>query len=175
MVFCCFNSTYKITPEIFDLWCRLLKSCPNTVLWLVSESEAAQANLSREARIRGVDPKSLIFAPRLIYAEHLARMQLADLFLDTLPFNAGTTASDALWAGLPVLTCAGEAFAARMAGSLLHAIGLPELVTDTFEAYEQMARRLATQPDALAVLRARLAANRTALPLFNTRSFCRNL
>jgi protein O-GlcNAc transferase len=174
-VFCCFNSTYKITPEVFDLWCRLLKTCPNSVLWMVSESQAAQANISREARIRGVDPGLLIFAPRLIYAEHLARMQLADLFLDTLPFNAGTTASDALWTGLPVLTCAGEAFAARMAGSLLHAIGLPELVTDTLEAYEQVARRLATQPGELAALRARLAANRTTLPLFDTRRFCRNL
>jgi protein O-GlcNAc transferase len=175
LVFCCFNSTYKINREIFDVWCRLLKTCPNSVLWMVAESEVAQANLSREARIRGIDPGLLIFAPRLLYAEHLARLQLADLFLDTVPFNAGTTASDALWAGLPVVTCAGEAFAARMAGSLLHAIDLPELVTDTLEAYEKLARRLATEPGALAAVRARLAVNRTTQPLFETRRFCRNL
>ena len=174
-VFCCFNSGYKITPQIFDIWCRLLAAWPASVLWMVAESEAARRNLAREASMRGIDPQRIVFAGREPYEPHLARMQLADLFLDTLPFNAGTTASDALWAGLPVLTCAGDAFAARMAGSLLHAVGLPELVTESLEAYEQLALELAASPATLAALRERLARNRDTHPLFDTARFCRHL
>ena len=174
-VFCCFNSGYKITPAMFDIWCRLLQARPDSVLWLVSESAAATRNLLREASIRGIDPQRVVFAGREPYDRHLARMQLADLFLDTLPFNAGTTASDALWAGLPVLTCAGEAFAGRMAGSLLTAVGLPELVTQSLEAYEQLALHLSESPAALASLRERLAQNRTTFPLFDTPRFCHHL
>jgi len=126
-VFCSFNNSYKINPPVFDVWMRLLKAVSGSVLWLVGDNATVQHNLRREALHRGVEPGRLVFAPRIQYADHLARFRLADLFLDTLPFNAGTTASDALWAGVPVLTCAGEAFASRMAGSLLKAVGLPEL------------------------------------------------
>jgi len=174
-VFCSFNNSYKVTPAQFDIWCRLLESVPDSVLWIVADRDAAQVNLRREAHARGIVPERLIFAPRIPYEDHLARLPLADLFLDTLPFNAGTTASDALWAGVPVLTCSGEAFAARMAGSLLRAVGLPELITHTAQDYEALALRLATAPAELSVLRARLAANRLSHPLFDTERFCRHL
>ncbi|HJV52261.1 MAG TPA: tetratricopeptide repeat protein, partial [Noviherbaspirillum sp.] len=174
-VFCSFNNNYKITPEIFDIWMRLLQNVPGSVLWLLEDNRVASANLRREAQARGVDPERLVFAPRLEQGEHLARMRLADLFLDTLPVNAHTTASDALWAGLPVLTCTGKAFAGRVASSLLHAVGLPELVTQDLELYEALALRLATSPSALAEMRARLAGNRAAYPLFDTGRFCRHL
>ena len=174
-VFCSFNNTYKITPAMFDLWMRLLLRVEGSVLWLLGGSAAVVANLRREAELRGVAPRRLVFAAKLPYAEHLARYRLADLFLDTLPFNAGTTASDALWAGLPVLTCAGEAFAARMAGSLLHAVGLPELVTHSLQDYESQAAMLAANPDALRELRERLACNRLSAPLFNTDRFRRHI
>jgi predicted O-linked N-acetylglucosamine transferase (SPINDLY family) len=174
-VFCAFNNTYKLTPEFFDIWMRLLAAVPDSVLWLASTDASVQRNLRAEAERRGVAPERLVFSPRIRYAEHLARLQLADLFLDTLPFNAGTTASDALWAGVPVLTCAGRAFSARMAGSLLRAIGLPELITGTLAAYEARALELATNRAALAELRARLASNRTTHPLFDTRRFTRHI
>jgi predicted O-linked N-acetylglucosamine transferase (SPINDLY family) len=174
-VFCSFNSCYKITPAMFELWCRLLRARPESVLWMLAESPLAQANLAREALSRGVDPQRLIFAERAPYDQHLARLSLADLFLDSLPFNAGATASDALWAGLPVLTCAGEAFASRMAGSLLRAVGLPELIAPDLATYEQWALELSESPQALAALRARLAVNRGTQPLFNTARFCRHL
>jgi predicted O-linked N-acetylglucosamine transferase (SPINDLY family) len=167
-VFCCFNNSYKLNPAMFDIWMRLLDRVPGSVLWLVSAGAAVGGNLRREAMNRGVDPERLVFAPRQPYAEYLGRLQLADLFLDTLPFNAGTTASDALWAGLPVLTCAGEAFAARMAGSLLQAVGLPELITHSLADYEAKALELARQPELLRGLRQRLAANRRAAPVFDT-------
>ena len=128
-VFCSFNNNYKIAPQLFDVWMRLLRAVEGSVLWMFSSSPAAEGNLQREAQARGVAPDRLIFAPRVAYEDHLARQRYGDLFLDTLPYNAGITASDALWAGLPVLTCSGEAFTARMAGSLLKAIGLPELIT----------------------------------------------
>ena len=172
-VFCSFNNTYKITPQMFEIWMRLLLDVDGSVLWLLGDS-ASDANLRREAELRGVSPARLVFAPRLPYPEHLARYRLADLFLDTLPFNAGTTASDALWAGLPLLTCAGQSFAARMAGSLLTAIGLPELITHSLEAYEALARALATQPDTLGELRERLGRNRLTAPLFDTDLFRRH-
>ena len=174
-VFCSFNNSYKINPPVFDVWMRLLKAVSGSVLWLVGDNATVQHNLRREALHRGVEPGRLVFAPRIQYADHLARFRLADLFLDTLPFNAGTTASDALWAGVPVLTCAGEAFASRMAGSLLNAVGLPELITYSMEEYEALALKLATAPGMLAELRARLARNRTTYPLFDTDRFRRHI
>jgi predicted O-linked N-acetylglucosamine transferase (SPINDLY family) len=174
-VFCCFNNGYKITPQMFEVWMRLLANVGGSVLWLVKDRPSVETNLRNEAAARGVDPARLVFAPRVPYPQHVARYRLADLFLDTRPFNAGTTASDALWAGLPVLTCSGEAYAARMAGSLLHAIGLPELAIQNLEGYEALALRLATEPELLAGIRARLAQNRATHPLFDTPRFTRHL
>jgi predicted O-linked N-acetylglucosamine transferase (SPINDLY family) len=174
-VFCSFNSNHKITPAIFDIWCRLLRHIPGSVLWLVAESDASRRNLQREARVRGVADEHLVFAERTTYAQHLGRFGLADLFLDTVPFNAGTTASDALWSGVPVLTCAGEAFAGRMAGSLLHTIGLPELVTHSLLDYEALALELASHPQRLEQIRSALAGLRGTSPLFQTERFCRHL
>jgi protein O-GlcNAc transferase len=174
LVFCSFNNSYKITPALFGVWMRLLQGVAGSVLWLVGNA-VVEANLKREAVGWGVDPGRLVFAPRVGYAEHLARCAAADLFLDTLPFNAGTTASDALWAGLPLLTCSGEAFAARMAGSLLHAVGLPELVTTTLAEYEARALALAREPRLLAEVRERLARNRHSAPLFDSDRFRRHL
>jgi predicted O-linked N-acetylglucosamine transferase (SPINDLY family) len=154
---------------------RLLGQVPGSVFWLLEGSAAATRNLRREASSRGIDPARLIFAPLAEQAEHLARIQLADLFLDTLPINAHTTASDALWAGVPVLTCKGDTFAGRVAASVLQAVGLPELISDTLEAYEEMALRLALTPQLLRDVRAKLARNRDTEPLFNTELYCRSL
>lgn len=170
-VYCSFNNSNKITPAMFDVWMRVLRGIEGSVLWLLGGNAAVERNLRNEARARGVDPARLVFAPRLAYAEHLARYRAADLFLDTLPFNGGATASDALWAGLPVLTCAGQAFAARMAGSLLRAVGLPELVTHDLAAYERVALRLARAAGELAAVKARLAQHRTTSSLFDTGRF----
>jgi predicted O-linked N-acetylglucosamine transferase (SPINDLY family) len=148
-VFCCFNSTYKITPPVFAVWMRLLRAVEGSVLWLLEDTPEASGNLRRAAAAQGVDPARLVFAGRLPLPEHLARHRLANLFLDTLPVNAHTTASDALWAGLPVLTCAGDAFAGRVAASLLHAIGLEDLVTTDLASYEARALELARDPGAL--------------------------
>jgi len=175
LVFCCFNNSYKITPAFFDIWMRLLSAVPDSVLWLVADEVTVRDNLRREASNRGVDPERLVFADRVPYADHLARLRCADLFLDTLPFNAGTTASDALWAGVPLVTCTGDAFAARMAGSLLTSVGLRELITDTPDAYEALALDLAVSPSRLADLRSRLASNRLTSPLFDSERFCRHL
>jgi predicted O-linked N-acetylglucosamine transferase (SPINDLY family) len=174
-VFCCFNNNYKITPEVFDVWMRLLKAVPGSVLWLLEDNAAASRNLRREAQARGVDAGRLVFAGRVLPPDHLARHRLADLFLDTLPCNAHTTASDALWAGLPVLTCRGNAFAGRVAASLLRAVGLPELVVDDLGAYETLAIRLATAPGELAGLKARLLQNRLTHPLFDIERYRRHL
>ena len=174
-VFCCFNNNYKTTPDIFDQWMRMLKQVEGSVLWLLEDNAAAAKNLKSEAAARGVSAERLIFATRLPLDEHLARHRLADLFLDTLPYNAHTTASDALWAGLPVLTCLGETFSGRVAASLLNAIGLPELVTETPQAYEAMAIELATHPEILAGIKRKLAANRLATPLFDTEGFTRHI
>jgi protein O-GlcNAc transferase len=174
-VFCCFNNAFKITPAFFDVWRRLLRAVPGSVLWLLDANPLARANLAREATARGVAPERIVFAPRRPVAEHLARHRLADLFLDTLPYNAHVTTCDALWAGLPVLTCAGHTFAGRVAGSLLHAIGLDELVTPTLDEYEALARRLACEPQLLAQLRARLLQNRQTHALFDTARFTRNI
>jgi protein O-GlcNAc transferase len=171
-VFCCFNNSYKFNPDTFDCWARILKAVEGSVLWLSKPNPTAIANLRKEISARGVNPDRLVFADRLAsMGEHLARLRLADLFLDTLPYNAHTTASDALWAGLPVLTCIGETFAGRVAASLLNAIGLPQLITTTLEAYERMVIDLATHPEKLAAIRSKLAENRLTAPLFATKLF----
>jgi predicted O-linked N-acetylglucosamine transferase (SPINDLY family) len=175
LVFCCFNNNYKITPPTFDAWMRILKRVEPSVLWLIEDSPTAAANLRREAGRRGVHPERLVFARRTNLPDHLARHRSADLFLDTLPYNAHTTASDALWAGLPVLTCAGEAFASRVAASLLSAAGLPELITGGLPEYEALAVELATNPPRLAQIRQKLLANRLAAPLFDTPRFARQI
>jgi protein O-GlcNAc transferase len=174
-VYCSFNNSYKITPQMFAAWCRLLAAQPRSVLWMLAESDRTRQNVLQELRAHEIDPARVLFAEREPYARHLARLRLADLFLDTFPFNGGTTASDALWAGLPVLTCCGEAFAARMAGSLLRTTGLPELITSSLTEYERRGRELAASPAELAALRSRLAANLQTSPLFKTRRFCDHL
>jgi predicted O-linked N-acetylglucosamine transferase (SPINDLY family) len=174
-VFCCFNNNYKITPAVFDVWMRLLKQVEGSVLWLLQDNAAASRNLRQETEVRGVDPGRLVFAPRRPPPDHLARHRLADLFLDTLPCNAHTTASDALWAGLPVLTCRGQHFAGRVAASLLRAIGLPELIVDDLAAYEALAHKLATTPALLAGIKTRLERNRTSYPLFDIDQYRRHL
>jgi predicted O-linked N-acetylglucosamine transferase (SPINDLY family) len=174
-VFCCFNNPQKITPEIFDIWMRLLRATEGSVLWLITGNVKVAANLRAEAEKRGVAPERLIFAPKASVADHLARHRLADLCLDTLPYNAHTTASDALWAGLPVLTCLGETFAGRVAASLLKAIGLDATITRTLAEYEALALRLARDPAYLAALKDRLIRNRDASPLFDTQSATRHI
>jgi predicted O-linked N-acetylglucosamine transferase (SPINDLY family) len=174
-IFCCFNNNFKILPPIFDSWMRILNSVEGSSLWLFEDNKYAHANLKLQAEMRGIDPSRLIFAERLDLPEHLARHRLADLFLDTAPYNAHTTASDALWSGLPVLTLIGQSFPARVAASLLHAIGLPELITHTLEEYEALAIRLAKNPDEMAVIKEKLAANRLTMPLFNTPLFTKDI
>ncbi len=174
-VFCAFNNAYKITPPIFDLWMGLLREVEGSVLWLLGDNPAAIRNLAREAEARGISARRLIFAPRLLPDEHLARFGLADLFLDTLPYNAHTTASDALWTGVPVVTCIGDAFAGRVAASLLRAVGLPELVTATLEDYKALAFELGRDRNALKGLKERLALAHSAAPLFDTPRFTRHL
>jgi protein O-GlcNAc transferase len=174
-VFCCFNGNYKITPEVFAIWMRLLKKVDGSVLWLLRDNDIAERNLKRAAQAAGVDAARLVFAPRAPLEHHLARHRLADLFIDTLPVNAHTTASDALWAGLPVLTCIGKAFAGRVAASLLYTIGLPELVTDDLMQYENAALQLAGDPQRLLALRARLQQNRNSSALFDTDRYRRHL
>jgi protein O-GlcNAc transferase len=174
-VFCSFNQTFKITPAVFAIWMRLLKAMPNSVLWLMECNAWAKQNLQNEAEKAGIDKTRLIFAPRLPIDEHLARHVHADLFLDTLPYNAHTTCSDALWMGIPVLTCAGNTFASRVAGSLLNAAGLPELVTDDLQSYEAKALYYATHPQALTELKTRLAKAKTDSKLFDTDYFAQSL
>ncbi|TRZ64794.1 MAG: tetratricopeptide repeat protein, partial [Rhodocyclaceae bacterium] len=174
-VFCCFNNNYKITPETFDGWMRILKNVEGSILWLLEDNPAVASNLCKEAELRGVNGSRLIFAKRMPLQEHLPRNRLADLFLDTLPCNAHTTASDALWEGLPVLTCLGETFAGRVAASLLNAIHLLELITSTPEAYEALAIELATNPEKLRKIGQKLAANRSTTPLFDCRRFTRDI
>jgi predicted O-linked N-acetylglucosamine transferase (SPINDLY family) len=175
-VFCAFNNQYKITPSMFDVWMRLLRETPGSVLWLRAAGAAVIANLRREAAARGIAAERLVFAPRVAAMEdHLARHRLADLFLDTAPYNAHATAINALWAGLPVLTYQGTTFAGRVGASLLRAVGLPELIADTLQEYEHLALTLANAPQSLAGIRARLADTRRTQPLFDTDRFCRNL
>jgi predicted O-linked N-acetylglucosamine transferase (SPINDLY family) len=172
VVFCSFNNNFKITPQVFDVWMRLLRQVDGSVLWLTSMNESAASNLRNVANSRGVNPERIIFAERVASNEdHLGRLHLADLALDTFPYTGHTTTSDALWCGLPVLTCQGETFAARVAASLLQAIRLPELVTTSLEAYEQTALDLATNPEKLRAVRRKLSDHRLTTPLFNTRRF----
>jgi predicted O-linked N-acetylglucosamine transferase (SPINDLY family) len=174
-IFCCFNNNYKVTPQTLDRWIRILNSVPGSVLWLLEDNAAAVANLGKEAAVRGIDPARLVFAERMPHPDHLARHRLADLFLDTLPYNAHTTASDALWAGLPVLTQIGETFAGRVAASLLNALHLPELITSGPQEYERQAIDLATNPEKLRAIKSKLDQNRLTAPLFDTRLFTRHL
>lgn len=174
-VYCCFNNSYKITPKVFDIWMRCLLAVPESVLWLVEESDALQRNLRNEAESRGVNPGRLIFAARISTAQHLARLRLADLFLDTLIYNAGATACDALWTGLPLLTCQGDSFVARMGGGLVSAAGVPELVVDTLSEYERLAVELANKPALLQPLREKLTTQRDTSLLFDSQQFCNNL
>ncbi|MGD0193213.1 MAG: tetratricopeptide repeat protein [Rhizomicrobium sp.] len=174
-VFCCFNNCFKILPETFGRWMRILSRVDGSVLWLLEDNASASANLRREAAARGIDATRLVFAGRVPRADHLARQALADLFLDTLPYNAHTTASDALWAGLPVLTLREQTFASRVAASLLTAVELPELITSTGEEFESLAVELAGNPEKLASLKTRLAANRFTAPLFDIRRFTRHI
>ena len=174
-VFCCFNNNYKILPPVFDCWMRILQAVPHSVLWLLEDNAEVPANLRREAQARGVAPDRLVFAPRMPLGEHLARQRMAGLFLDTLPVNAHTTASDALWAGLPVVTCQGKAFAARVASSLLTAVGLPELVTQNAQEYEALAIALALDAPRLEKLRSKLRQQIAHSPLFDARLFARHL
>jgi predicted O-linked N-acetylglucosamine transferase (SPINDLY family) len=174
-IYCCFNNTYKITPEVFSIWMRILKQVQGSVLWLLEDTPGGPANLRREAALRGISPERLVFARRMALPDHLARQRLADLFVDTWPYNAHTTASDALWVGLPVLTCIGEAFAGRVAASLLNATQLPELITADPAHYESLAIRLAGEPEQLAVIRRKLIDNRLSCPLFDARLFTRHI
>ena len=174
-VFCCFNASYKINPQTFDGWMRILGQVEGSILWLFADNPAAVSNLRREAEARAVSPERLVFAERMPLADHLARHRVADLFLDTTPYNAHTTASDALWAGLPVLTLIGDTFAGRVGASLLNALGLPELITSTTREYEDLAVELVRRPQKLAGLKRKLARQRLTTPLFDTERFARQL
>ncbi|MTV39971.1 O-linked N-acetylglucosamine transferase family protein [Duganella radicis] len=174
-VFCSFNNNFKFTPDLFAVWMNILRRVPNSVLWLVADYPEVRENLWRHAEQAGIDRKRILFNTRAVPAEYLARYQLADLFLDTFPFNAGTTASDALWAGLPLLTCAGQTFSSRMAGSLLRAVDLPQLITYNFADYEEKAVALANDPQRIAAMKRQLTANRLTCALFDSPRFVRNL
>jgi protein O-GlcNAc transferase len=174
-VFCCFNNNWKITPELFEIWMRLLRAVKGSVLWLFRDNADAETNLRKEAAARGIDPARLVFADSVPHADHLARHRVADLFLDTLPYNAHTTASDALWVGLPVLTCLGKTFAGRVAASLLNAAGLSELVSENLEDYEALALRLARDESLRCRLREKLECDRMRIPLFDTDLFRQNI
>jgi predicted O-linked N-acetylglucosamine transferase (SPINDLY family) len=176
LVFCAFNQSFKITPVLFDIWMRLLADTPGSVLWLTRPHAVAMENLRREARARGIDADRLVFAPRVdAIADHRARQSLADLFLDTVPYNAHSTAHDALAAGVPVVTCRGASFEGRVAASLVTAAGMPELATHSLEAYEALARDLAHDLSRRQALRDRLRSNRLSAPLFNPDRFRRGI
>jgi len=174
-VFCCFNQTYKITPDIFAVWMHLLRNVPGSVLWLVESNSGAKRNLTEAAQAHGVAAERLVFAPRLPYAQHLARYRIADLALDTFPYTSHTILSDALWCGCPTVGLCGDTFASRVSGSLLSAAGLPDLVTYTLADYERLAFRLATEPSFLREIRARVAHARDGSPLFDSTAFTRDL
>jgi len=174
-VFCCFNNNYKILPVTFDGWMRILKAVEGSILFLYADNPSVEANLRREAEARGIDSGRLVFGERIPGDEYLARYRACDLFLDTTPYNAGVTASDALWVGLPLLTLAGESFASRMAASLLNAIGIPELITTNQQDYEDLAIGLAKNPKKLAAIKQKLVENRLTTPLFDAPSFTKNI
>jgi predicted O-linked N-acetylglucosamine transferase (SPINDLY family) len=174
-VFCCFNGNFKISPAEFDIWMRLLIKVEGSVLWLLKPNRWTERNLKQEAEKRGVNAGRLIFAEKLPQPEHLARHKHANLFIDTFNVNAHTTASDALWAGLPLVTKLGKGFAARVAGSVLNALGLPELITENEHDYESLILKLATNSKKLANIKEKLAANRLTQPLFDTEQYTKNL
>jgi predicted O-linked N-acetylglucosamine transferase (SPINDLY family) len=173
VIFCCFNNNHKILPAMFDVWMRLLAGVDGSVLWLLEGNAVVRRNLMAEAERRGISSERLVFAPMLPLADHLSREKLADIFLDTLPHNAHTTASDALWCGIPLVTCLGETFAGRVAASLLNAIGLPELITTSLQDYEELALKLARDPALLDAVKAKLARNKDGAALFDTPRFTR--
>jgi predicted O-linked N-acetylglucosamine transferase (SPINDLY family) len=177
VVYCSFNNAYKFNPQMFDVWMRILLQVPGSVLWLQGDGqEKVKENLSKEASARGVDPTRLVFAVKIeSMADHLARHRLADVFLDTLPFNAQTTAVDALWAGLPVLTCLGGAAIGRTAGSVLMALGMEELVTKDWQEYEAQAVRIGLESGYAKSLKDKLERNRQDAPLFDTARLTRNM
>ncbi|MSP94585.1 MAG: hypothetical protein EXR00_04895 [Alphaproteobacteria bacterium] len=174
-VFCCFNNNFKIAPEMFSLWMDLLREVEGSALWLLENDASAARALKREAEARGIAAERLVFAARMKTPEHLARHKLADLFLDTLPYGAHTTASDALYAGLPVLTCTGETFAGRVGTSLVNAAGVPELAVPSRDAYRALALKLAREPGTLRALKTRLAQTRETCALFDTARITRSL
>lgn len=174
-VYCSFNNTVKLMPDMFDTWMRILTQVEHSVLWLYCKSPATKENLLRRAELRGISDDEIVFASFAAMDVYLSRLSLADLFLDSFPYNAGATCNDALWAGLPVLTCGGETYVSRMAGSLLTALRLPELITHSLEEYEAMAVKLAAQPAELKSIRQRLTANRDLSPLFDMNVFTKNL
>jgi predicted O-linked N-acetylglucosamine transferase (SPINDLY family) len=174
-VFCCFNNTFKITPTTFDGWGRILEQVDGSVLLIYIKNKSAKTNLTKEIVLRGIDPSRLIFGERLLKPEYLARYRVVDLFLDTLPYNAGTTASDALRMGLPVLTCMGNSFVSREAASVMNAINLPELITTTQEQYESLAIELATDPEKLKIIKDKLVNNLSTAPLYDTPLFTQHL
>ena len=174
-VFCSFNNNYKLTPDMFDVWMSILRRVPGSVLWLLADNQWAEDNLRLEAQARGIDASRLVFAGRVSPENYLARYLIADLFLDSFPFNAGTTANDALFMGLPVLTCSGRSFASRMAGALLTAAGCPELITGDLASYEEKAVGLATDAATISEFKSRLADVRTSGVLFDTPRFVRTL
>lgn len=174
-VFCSFNQSYKITPQVFDCWMEILKSVDNSILWLLEENDITINHLKKEAKARGIDESRLIFASRMPVDEHLARQKLADLFLDSYPYNAHTTCSDALWVGLPVLTLRGKSFASRVSASLLHAIDVPELVTESLAQYKEKALSLAANPEKLQQLKEKLAQNKLTTPLFDIKRYTHDI
>jgi predicted O-linked N-acetylglucosamine transferase (SPINDLY family) len=174
-VFCSFNNNYKLTPEMFDVWMSILRRVPGSVLWLLADNPWAEDNLRLEAQARGIDASRLVFAGRVSPENYLARYLIADLFLDSFPFNAGTTANDALFMGLPVLTCSGRSFASRMAGALLTAAGCPELICFDLQSYEDRAVLLASNPREMAKLKSGVAHARTNAKLFDTPGFVKTL
>jgi protein O-GlcNAc transferase len=175
LVCCSLNNSYKYNERMLDIWVRLVQQTPRAVLWLLAPDAVTEANLRGHASARGLPADRLVCARRVSYEEHLSRLTCADLFLDTLPFNAGATASDVLWAGVPLVTCSGAAFAARMAGSLLRAVDLPELVTSSLEDYERVTQALLMEPKRLTQLREKLVAARASSKLFDTALYTRNL
>jgi predicted O-linked N-acetylglucosamine transferase (SPINDLY family) len=175
IIYCCFNNNYKITPQVFDSWMTILNKVENSVLWCLAHNPLAQENLRKEAHQRGIMAERILFAGYINLPEHLARHQCADLFLDTYPYNAHTTASDALWAGLLVLTRSGNSFPSRVSASLLSSIGLPEMITHTPDEYEALAIDLGNHPDKILALKQKLARNRLKMPLFNTALFTKHL
>jgi len=170
-VYCCFNNSFKITPNIFEIWIRILKSVPNSIILLFAQNDCAKTNLLNEAKKRGLKNEQIIFLERINRTEYLARFKLADLFLDTFPYNAGTTASDALWADLPLLTCQGRSFSSRIASSILHAIGLPELITTSLEEYEKKAIELGNNPSIIKEIKNKINYSKDKSLLFDTVKF----